>query len=232
MTKKGNRKVRMQSLTDNANAFDPSQFDDPVAMQTNWTPAEEKCGSSFQTHKLIVDNPKRLELRASILNKAFSLILLIIGLGLLPFGVGSLVWFFYFYSSTNVFALIPMLGSLVFTIAGVCMLYFSCAPIVFDKEKGLFYKGRKTPENVFDKSTLKKFAQLERIYALQLISEYFGPIERGDKGFHSYELNLVLENGERINVVDHGKLDNIREVANNLSVFLGKPIWDAIGIDY
>ena len=39
---------------------------------------------------------------------------------------------------------------------------------------------------------------------------------------------LVLKGGERINVVDHGNLKRIREDANTLPNFPGKPVWDAI----
>jgi len=78
---------------------------------------------------------------------------------------------------------------------------------------------------VFDKKTLPYFAKLEDIHALQLISEYCGG---NDGSYYSYELNLVLENGKRINVVDHGNKNKLRKEANNLSAFLAKPVWDAI----
>ena len=69
------------------------------------------------------------------------------------------------------------------------------------------------------------FAGLEDIHALQLISEYC----RGSKrSYYSYELNLVLRNGRRINVMDHGDSEKLREDAKTLSQFLEKPLWDAI----
>jgi hypothetical protein len=45
--------------------------------------------------------------------------------------------------------------------------------------------------------------------------------------YHSYELNLVLNDGSRINVVDHGNLERLRSDASTLSRFLDKPVWDA-----
>ncbi len=45
--------------------------------------------------------------------------------------------------------------------------------------------------------------------------------------YYSYELNLVLDDGSRINVVDHGNLDRLRGDAQTLSRFLDKPVWDA-----
>ena len=91
---------------------------------------------------------------------------------------------------------------------------------------GFFWKGWKAPDEVFDKKTLKHYAKLEKIHALQLIS---GHVTGGRSSFHSYELNLVLDNGKRINVVDHSHQDKLREDAGTLSVFLEKPVWDAIG---
>jgi hypothetical protein len=41
----------------------------------------------------------------------------------------------------------------------------------------------------------------------------------------SYELNLVLKDGRRINVVDHGGADKIRTDAATLADFLGVPVW-------
>ena len=71
---------------------------------------------------------------------------------------------------------------------------------------------------------MKHFAELEKIHALQLI---FNASSQRFYGF-SYELNLVLEAGKRINVIDHGNLDRLREDADTLAAFLDKPIWDAI----
>jgi hypothetical protein len=37
---------------------------------------------------------------------------------------------------------------------------------------------------------------------------------------------LVLNDGSRINVIDHGNLKRIREDAAALAEFLGKPLWE------
>ena len=43
----------------------------------------------------------------------------------------------------------------------------------------------------------------------------------------SYELNVVLQDGSRRNVVDHGNLDALRADARELAMFLVVPLWDA-----
>jgi hypothetical protein len=121
--------------------------------------------------------------------------------------------------------MMPMLIGLVFAGVGGGLLYFGTAPIVFDKRERYFWKGRKGPRDVFNPKSLKNLVEIGQIHALQLISEYC----RGDKSsYYSYELNLVLEDGKRINVVDHGNLDKVRDQAATLAEFLGRPVWDAI----
>ena len=213
---------KMQKIVGARVSFDPSSLDDPIAMQTDWTPTKGG-GASFQTHKLVTINTHRMEFRASIGAKLFYLIFLLVGMGVL-----ISVSFSKFSSETLSFDMetfMPLLFGLIFASAGGSMLYFGTAPIVFDKRKGFFWKGRKAPDQVFNKSSLKHFSDLEQIHALQLVSEYC----RGDKrSYYSYELNLVLGNGQRINVVDHGNQNKLRSDASSLSSFLEKPVWNAI----
>ena len=54
-------------------------------------------------------------------------------------------------------------------------------------------------------------------------------IEGGDKSsYYSYELNLVLEDGARLNVVDHGDLKALQADAEILSEYLQVPVWDGV----
>ncbi|NOX46536.1 MAG: hypothetical protein GXO89_06110, partial [Chlorobi bacterium] len=125
----------------------------------------------------------------------------------------------------NTESLFPILIGLGFSIAGGAMLYFGTKPIVFDKRNKSFWKGRKSPNMVYDKEELKAFIKLEDIHAIQLISEY---ISGKKSSYYSYELNLVLKDARRSNVIDHGNDSAIRSNANILSRFLDVPVWDAI----
>lgn len=63
-----------------------------------------------------------------------------------------------------------------------------------------------------------------QIYALQVVKEYI----RGDKqSYWSYELNLVLQEGQRISVVDHGNLQTLLDDARRIRDLLGCKLWDA-----
>ncbi|MHC4396675.1 MAG: hypothetical protein ACYS1A_13575 [Planctomycetota bacterium] len=200
---------------------DPSRFDDPVATTTSWTPAKSG-GANFCTHKLVKVAPHRMEFRASFGAKLFYLIFLLVGIGLV-------IGFSYKLISQetvilSIDTILPLLIGCVFAIVGGCLLYFGTMPIVFDKNSSHFWKGRRDPDIVFNKDSIKVWTQLEQIHALQLISEY---CHSNKSSYYSYELNLVLEDGERINVVDHGKLKKICDDADTLSNFLERPVWNA-----
>jgi hypothetical protein len=213
---------KMRGLVDDYEPFDPTRFGDPVAEQTSWMPAKGG-GANFRTRKLVTVTPNRIEFRASMGAKIFFGSFLLGGIGV-AVGVSA----FHFSTGTFPFSpdtVLPLFAGIGFAVVGGCLLYFGTAPIVFDKSRGFFWKGRKAREGVFDSNSLKHFAGLEDIHALQLISEYC----RGSKrSYYSYELNLVLRNGRRINVMDHGDCEKLREDAQTLSQFLERPVWDAI----
>jgi hypothetical protein len=213
---------KLQGLAAERKTFDPSSLGDPIAMQTEWKPAKGG-GASFRTHNLVEIDTNRMEFKASIGARLFYLVFMLMGI------VAIIIFLFAkslseeFSFSTDI--ILPLLIGLVFVAAGGCMFYFGTSPIVFDKYKGSFWKGRKAPDEVSDKQEIKYFAHLGEIYAIQLLSEY---CSGSRSSYTSYELNLVLTNGSRINVVDHGNSMKLREDAQILSGFLGRPVWDAI----
>jgi len=191
---------------------DPSKFEDPVAIQTQWTPAKGG-GSSFCTHEFVNVGGNRVEFKATIGAKLFYLVFGAMGLFFLPLT-------FAFDNSEQIIALIM---SFPFIIVSAVLYYYGTMPIVFDRCNGYFWKGWKLPEQILDKNSIKYLTLLDNIHALQLISEH---CHSKNSSFYSYELNLVLENGERINVIDHGNLNKIKQDIVSLSNFLGKPVWD------
>lgn len=202
---------------------DPSSFGDPVAERTKWTPAKGG-GASFCTRKLVETALHRIEFRASLRARLFYLVFLFVGLGII-------VGFSYDLISREEITLtvdtvFPYLIGIVFAVVGGCLFYFGTRPIVFDKHSEYFWKGRKGPSlRLFNKAgSMKNCVKLEQIHALQIISEH---CHSKNKSYYSYELNLVLKDGERINVIDHGDLEQIQEDARKLSEFLGRPLWDA-----
>lgn len=214
-----------EQLTNAGNAirFDPSHFNDPLAEQIRWTPLKGG-GSNFRTHKLFEEGGNRVGFKPTIGARIFSLIFILLGVGI-PIGVG--------YGSIQEGVglmqfemLFVMLFGLIFFGVGSYIFYSYSKPIVFDKISGLYWKGFKQPERSVSRKSLKNGVRINDIYALQIIEEY---ISGDKKNYYSYELNLVLGNGDRVNVIDHGNRQKLRSDADVLSKFLGKPVWDATG---
>lgn len=213
--------AKLKRLSRSQEAVDPYMFGDPVAEQVEWTPLKGG-GANFCTHKLVVEYPNRVVFRASAGAMLFYLAFLLVGLGvLIGFPINGLLKGTFEFSKDTI---ITGAFGTVFGVIGGVMLYYGTQPIVFDKQSGYFWKGRKNPGEVYRTDAIKCWAELEEIHALQLISEYCS----GDKSsYYSYELNLVMKDGSRINVIDHGKHKRIRADAETLSEFLDKPVWDA-----
>jgi len=212
---------KLQSMERELNQFDPSKFKDPLATQIEWSPIK-KGGANFGTHKLIETDTNRLEFKASLGAKIFYSIFTIMGMF---FAIIFPILMLNTEGESMGFGIImPVLMGLVFTFVGIYLFYHGIQPIVFDKYKGIFYKGWKTQESINYNISSENFVRLDNIHAIQLISEYC----RGNKSsYYSHELNLVLKDGKRINVIDHGNLNKIREDAKKLSEFLCTPVWDA-----
>ena len=60
----------LKTLGNQQTAFDPSGFNNPVAMQTEWKPLKGG-GSNFKTHKLVEVSYHRLEFQATIFARIF-----------------------------------------------------------------------------------------------------------------------------------------------------------------
>ena len=202
--------------------LDTSLFGDPIAEQVDWSPLKGG-GTNFKTHKLKKVHAQRMEFRCSLGMLIFGGIFFLIGVGVL---VGCVIGFINREPNTEwqVFVFLPLFG-LVFGGVGFFMLRSAMTPRVFDLAQGYYCRSRKKPEHSFDPTEIKDHVRLSEVHAIQLISEYVS----GDKSsYHSYELNLVLADAYRINVVDHGGRAAIQRDARTLAEFLGKPLWSSI----
>ena len=203
-----------------ANIFDPAVFNDPVALQTAWTPAASG-GANFATHKLHIVHPQRVEFRCSVAMKLMSGIFLGVGLVVIGVFAQKLIGKDVAFESA---LLMPLGFGLIFALVGGFLLRNALTPTVFDLNHGYFCKSRQKPEQTMDPSRIKHYAQLCDVHALQLISER---CSSKNGSYFSYELNLVLNDGTRINVVDHGNLGELKRDALLIAELIQKPLWDA-----
>jgi hypothetical protein len=212
---------KLQQLTVEAVPFDPSSLGDEVATKTSWEPAKGG-GASFRTHRLVEIDPHRTEFRA--VRGAIAFYGVFIAIGIVAMTIMFLATQGSSFSASPAGVIVPIAVGLVFSAVGGTMIYVGLAPIVFDKRRGEFWKGRVAPYEASNRENVKHYARLSGVRALQIIRER---CRTKNAAYYSYELNLVMDDGSRLNVVDHGNLERLREDAERLGAFLGKPVWDA-----
>lgn len=165
-------------------------------------------GANFCTHVLRRPSSYRLSFRVSIPALLLALVFLIPGLAL-TLAATSLEprW-------------AAILFGLLFAGVGAGLLLWFTQPVVFDRSRGYFWRGRQRFADITRDE--KRSVRLDDIVALQVLGEH---IEDSDGGsYTSYELNLVLRGGERVHVVDHGSHTRITKDADTIATFLKVPI--------
>ncbi len=202
--------------------FDPSVFNDPAALKTEWSPLA-RGGANFKTHKLVQVYAGRYEFRPGLFMLLFASVFAMFGIGF------ASVSSFVILSSekTPVYAVsAAMTGfGLLFALIGILIYRFASVPRVFDKDSGYYWKGRKEPE-LLRQSDNKNCVRLIDIAGVQIVSEY---VRNSKSSYTSYELNLILKDGKRLNVTDHGNYEAIVKDAETIGQFLNVPVWNAAG---
>jgi hypothetical protein len=197
------------------------RFEDSVAQKTSWGPLKQG-GASFGTHKLAEASPRRLEFKPTVFVVVFYMIFALVGFGMLGFVIYQEYQAGFAFETDFLFLVI---GGIIFSAVGIILGYLGTKPIVFDREYGFYWKGRKKPNRDIEYSHPELFTPLNDIHALQILSEY---VKGNKSSYYSYELNLVFRDGSRENVVDHGNLDKIRNDARKVSQFINRPVWDTV----
>lgn len=198
--------------------FDPSVLHDEVAMKTEWTPLC-KGGSNFCTHTLQKSSPNLVEFKARYLALAFPCAFMAIGLGV----IASI---FSPEAPANKYGILFLvIFGVFFFLGGFFFFYVMKRSSNFDKNIGFYWKGHANSFRGHQITTSQKSCKLDRIHAVQLLRK---KCTSDDGSYYSYELNLILKDGQRLNVIDHGKLEQLRADTEILSEFLGVPVWDIV----
>ena len=221
-TTSSNQDILSQQTSGDGSSFEPMESGDPIAMETQWTP-NKSGGASFRTHKIVRGFGTRLTFRLSLGAKLFFCLIFLIGIGVLVGGVVVAV-----NGIANVLTPILMcISGSVFVVASGSTFYVINRPIVFDKDTGCFWKGRRSPRLHLMGKASEGFVRLHDIHAIQLVSEVCtSESDKNPSSYYSYEINIVLKDASRVNIIDHGNLNRIREDAQALSTFLDVPMWD------
>jgi len=190
--------------------FTPSIFNDSMAEQISWKSMESP--KILNCDRKLSINAETAEFKVTQSCPFFSMLFSAILFYMLR--PADILWWTIFLGIISTISII---------------YYFISAPILFSKKQGYLYKGRnfKYLEN---SRWGKERIAIEEIYAIQLIAtKHLG---RKVTSF-GYELNVVLKNKARINVISHSNSnhavkENMRKNAAELAIFLNVPVWDAM----
>lgn len=106
------------------------------------------------------------------------------------------------------------------------LFYFIFRSKIFDFQNGYFYDLRyqkKIFELLNNEKYRQKFTPLNTIHALQILSER---VSWKNSSYTSYELNMICKDSSRVNIIDHGNLDEIRRNAQEIASRLWVKVYD------
>lgn len=176
-----------------------------------------KGGSNFETHVLFKKNNSELVIKPTLGLALFVAVFTTFSICFTGFPLYKLI-----HNKTDSWEfnrLLFIAVGLVFFCVSIYLLFNYFSPHGFDKASNRYYRGFKSI-----KTKMSVDISLKTIVAIQLIGE---TVSDEDGSFKSFELNIILNNAERLNVMDHSNLRGIINDAETLSEFLNVPIWHA-----
>lgn len=186
----------------------------------NWSPLVIG-GSNYRTLKLMQASPSQWRYEPTGMHKAFPLIF---------------IWSGAFMAIILLITIIGFFIGIALVVIGIIWRRRQKKVIIFDFDKKAFWKGDKKldPNNV-NTAMLDDLVPFKEITGIQLLAETVvtRTVSNNDSNFNnspkvydSYEMNLVLKNGSRVNVVDHGNFNIMKLEAEAIAKRIEVPVWD------
>lgn len=203
---------------------------DPVAELTDWNPMRTG-GSNFRMLELVEVSGGRIEFRHTAAMIWFYRVFMGTGLVLLGLAVFTTTRGRYLSAGEMLYVTTAwaVCGLLVGG-TGILMKWVAARPSVLDRRLGWYWKGA-TPRNSADVEGRKDAVLLKEVHAVQILEkrlEGSNSDMAGSGSYFSYETNLVMHDGSRVNVTRHGAQScSILPDAARLAEFLQVPLWDA-----
>ncbi len=200
---------------------DSKNFNNPLASKIDWQPLY--CnGSRVQDYFLDDSDPQRIIFKCS--KKKYAAAGVFIGIGLVALSLAIMAFFSDANQRLEMFGFAAFFGG-VFLIAGTLMWRMTTVPKVFDLENSCYYQAKIKPNQLLDFATQQKtdFTSLSLIKALQIIHK---ESRHNGQAYASYQLNLILQDASRVNILSHSNYQAIIEGAEVLAKKLTVPLWD------
>ena len=101
--------------------------------------------------------------------------------------------------------------------AGNALAYLMQPDQTFCRRTGYYWRGNERSASLR--------LELAAVHALQALALYVPPTDEEDTGYRSFQLNLVLQDGNRLNVLAHSNRIRFEAQVHALADFLGLPLW-------
>ena len=205
----------MQFSTENT----PETTEEANLRNTNWSPLTT-TNTNFTTHRLVVDGDVA-HFKPGVMLYIFTMLFYGAFLGLS----------FYVLSHSDfqeqIGHQLVMPLKVVLAIAAIVTVYVIykklSSPIVFSKINGWFWKGHESPDAKPNQTDLKNAIKLDQIVGLQILGKRQHST-KSTRSYVCYELNLILADHSRINVLTSGGLISMLVEAEELGEFLDVPV--------
>ncbi len=213
------------------NGFDPSVYNDDLALKIDWKMVPYTVCSMGREYDLVQTSPSRLKFIKSEHSRSTAMFLMFLG-------VVSLAILLLSDSGGSVFGKLAVAAIAIVTFYyGFRLLKKGSEEKVFDKGSGYYRQGKENPD-ARGGHTSRYECRIADIHAVQLLKSrllpgsfigHNGGIAIGSSNkYRVYQINLVLKSGKRVNVVCHGPAESaVLEDAKRVADFLEIPLWDA-----
>ncbi len=210
----------MKYYRDKKEKFNFRKLNDAVANKTKWaTPVSSKKSTPFKLSEI---DEKIVTFKTPYLSMVAPFAFILIGL------LATITFSIVFTEVMGLYSiLIGLLFGGIFMFFGSKIFWNYLDKAIFDKDVSYFWRDKKQP-NVWNSVKTDSYCKLSDIYAIQLIHENTNTVNNSrNKIRGSYEFNLVLNNGERINLLAHSRRNILQKDAAQLADFITIHHWDA-----
>ena len=182
--------------------------------------------ANFETRKIQHVGDDTLRIKPTIGSMAFSLLFVVVGMGLIG------LWFANTFTSFNCPGSIPLsLIGLVFCAAGLGLYYSGNEQLVINRETGVAYLQSWRPSVPLNTAALSKHIEAKDIFTIQYVSRVVKRRSNKSRRLNSYteyQINLCTSDGERHNVIQTLKLEKAEELGHQLARVFGVPLVNSL----
>ena len=201
--------------------FDASLYDYGCIKKVSWEPLFDNFYDSYYRTYDLISKDKLLSFKVRIIHKILYFMLILLGVLIITiFGLN--------FSELNGG------GKYVLLILGLGLFFGISYKLLklnwvlfFDKESK-----RYTSSHIFSFLRKDNVIHLPKIYSLQILIKEIIQTKKSERVvFDAYELNLILEDSQRVNLLNYCDEKSIRQQSKQLADFLEVPLWSMLDVE-